>query len=81
MYEDLEWKRSVSGILLNRVQKQQADQVAHDFFLDYPTPQALAGAREDDLRNLLYPLGMARTRARRLISFATEYLEAESCTS
>lgn len=68
------WKLLVACILLNRTTRRQVDKVIDSLFLDYPTPGHLADAREDDLRDLLYPLGMSRTRARRLIEFADDWL-------
>lgn len=73
MSEDLEWRKAVRDMLLNRARKKQVDVVIRDLFLDYPSPEALANAREDDLRDLLYPLGMSRTRARRLIELSSEW--------
>lgn len=73
MSEDLEWRKAVRDMLLNRARKKQVDVVIRDLFLDYPSPEALADAREDDLRDLLYPLGMSRTRARRLIELSSEW--------
>lgn len=73
-YRHEPWKLLVCCILLNRTQRKQVDRVVNDLFLDYPTPEALATAREDELRDLLYPLGMSRTRARRLIEFAEGWL-------
>lgn len=73
-YRTEPWKLLVACILLNRTQRVQVDRVIDDLFLDYPTPEALAGARESDLRELLHPLGMARNRATRLIAFAEDWL-------
>lgn len=73
MSEDLEWRKAVRDMLLNRARKKQVDVVIRDLFLDYPSPEALADAREDDLRDLLYPLGMSRTRARRLIELSSKW--------
>lgn len=77
-YRDQPWKVLVACILLNRTTRAQVDGVIEDLFLDYPTPEALSEAREDELRDLLYTLGMARTRARRLIAFAEDWLALKS---
>lgn len=69
------WKLLVCCILLNRAQRKQVDQVVDQLFLDYPTVEDLADARLNDLRDLLYPLGLSRVRAQRLIAFAKQWLE------
>jgi endonuclease III len=75
---DSGWQAEVREQLLVHTNPKKVDLVIDDLFLDYPTPEALADAREDELRSLLFPLGMARTRARHLIQFAREYTPTSS---
>jgi endonuclease III len=74
---DSDWKGLVREILLVRTPPKRVDRVLDDLFLDYPTPAELADAREDELRDLLFPLGGARTRAKQLIRFAKNYTPPE----
>lgn len=77
-FRDEPWKLLVACVLLNRTTRRQVDRVIDDLFLDYPTPEALASARERDLAELLKPLGMHRTRANRLVRLADDWLALAS---
>jgi endonuclease III len=73
-YRDQPWKLLAVCLLLKRTTQAQVGGMIEDLFLDYPTPEALSDAREAELCSLLHPLSMARTRARRLIAFADDWL-------
>ena len=78
--EDLwsdEWKLLVSCLLLNLTTRKQVDSVIHEFFKRWPAPVSLLGADEQELQELIKPLGMWRKRSKTLRRFTREYLTLE----
>ena len=78
--EDLwsdEWQLLVSCLLLNLTTRKQVDSVIHEFFKRWPVPGSLLGADEQELQELIKPLGMWRKRSKTLKRFTEEYLTGE----
>ena len=78
--EDLwsdEWKLLVSCLLLNLTTRKQVDSVIHEFFKRWPIPASLLDADEQELQELIKPLGMWRKRSKTLKRFTKEYLTEE----
>lgn len=71
-YLDDPYRFGVACILLNRTTRQQVDRAIRDLFLEYPTADALARARVDEVRELIRPLGLNRIRTERLVRFAED---------
>jgi len=69
-----EWKILVSCLLLNQTSRKQLDSIIGKFFKKYPTPDHMATADEDELKEYIRPLGLANKRAKTLIRFSREYL-------
>jgi A/G-specific adenine glycosylase len=62
----------VSEILLAKTRAEDASRVVRRVLETYPTPHALAAADKRTVERMLYPLGLHRLRAMRLISCAAE---------
>jgi len=80
LQEDLwpnEWKILIACLLHNLTTRKQVDKVYHKLFNEYPTPECMQSAHEEDLHNIIKPLGMWRRRAKTLIRFSKEYLEKD----
>ena len=70
IYQDDPWKMLVCCILLNLTKRQQVDGIRHELFSRYPTEYHMIEADEDELAELLKPLGLYRRRAKTLIKFS-----------
>ena len=70
IYQDDPWKMLVCCILLNLTKRQQVDTIRHELFSKYPTEYEMMEAKEDELSEILKPLGLYRRRARTLIKFS-----------
>ena len=53
----------------------------HDFFFEYPDPNAIITGSEDKLRSKLKPLGLVNRRIKTLKRFSEEYLSANWSTA
>jgi methyl-CpG-binding domain protein 4 len=69
-----EWKVLICCQLLNMTTHVQVRRVLHELFRKYPGPTSMALAKEDELKDLLRPLGFYNKRAKTLIRFSSEYL-------
>ncbi len=64
----------IAEMMLRRTQARQVVSVYEEFVRQYPTPQALAAATEEDVTQLLHPLGLSwripafRQMAQRLVA-------------
>jgi methyl-CpG-binding domain protein 4 len=75
--EDLwpdEWKILVSCLMLNMTTRKQVDGVIHEFFARWPNPEALVVAGDEEIQELIRPLGMQKKRSKTLLRFTREYL-------
>ena len=72
-----EWKVLVCCILLNLTTHRQVRKVLPTLFKRYPAPDFMVLADEENLRQLLLPLGLSNKRAKTLIRFSREYLIAD----
>ena len=70
IYQDDPWKMLVCCILLNLTKRQQVDGIRHELFTKYPTEYEMMEADEDELSEILKPLGLYRRRAKTLIKFS-----------
>ena len=70
IYQDDAWKMLVCCILLNLTQRKQVDGVRHELLSKYPTEYEMMEADEDELSEILRPLGLYRRRAKTLIKFS-----------
>jgi methyl-CpG-binding domain protein 4 len=70
IYQEDPWKMLVCCILLNLTQRKQVDGIRHELFSKYPTEYEMMEADEDELSEILRPLGLYRRRAKTLIKFS-----------
>jgi len=75
--KDLPWRKRgdawavlVAGILLRKTSAKQVARIYEKFLELYPTPQKLLNATEEEVRNLIRPLGLMNQRAKQLIELA-----------
>ena len=72
-----EWKILVCCLLLNLTTHKQVRKILCELFEKYPCPNSMAEANEDDLKDLVRPLGLVNKRAKTLIRFSQEYLSKD----
>ena len=70
VYKEDPWKMMVCCILLNLTKRQQVDIVREELFKRYPTEYDMIEANEEELSELLKPLGLYNKRAKTLIKFS-----------
>ena len=68
----------VCCILLNLTQRKQVDGIRHELFSKYPTEYEMIEANEDELSELLKPLGLYRKRAKTLMKFSWMWINGFS---
>lgn len=73
IYIDDPWKIMVCCIMLNQTTRKQVDIVREILFEKWPTPECLAAAEEDELREVIRPLGFYNRRTKSLIRFSKEW--------
>jgi len=65
----------VQAILWNQTTGKQARPVLHRIMKDFPTPNDLAKAENDGLVDILYPIGLYNSRAKRLKDLGQAWCE------
>ena len=75
VYQDDPWKMLVCCILLNVTHRRQVDKVRDKLFTRYPTATQMAFAADDELSEILKPLGFYNKRAVTLKRMSLEYVQ------
>jgi endonuclease III len=75
VYQDDPWKMLVCCILLNLTHRRQVDRVRDKLFTRYPTATQMAFAAEDELSEMLKPLGFYNKRAVTLKRMSLEFVQ------
>jgi hypothetical protein len=68
------WRMLVSCVLLNRTKREQVDRVIFILFVHYPNAQSMRSAREDQVAEILKPLGFQNRRAKTLVKMSDQYV-------
>jgi methyl-CpG-binding domain protein 4 len=68
------WKMLIGCIMLNQTSNKNVRQVIYSFFDKWPTPQSVLAADEDEIRELIRPLGFYNIRTNRIVRFCHEYI-------
>ena len=74
IYQDNPWRMMVCCILLNLTKRTQVDDIRHELFRFYPTPQDMVKCDEKILSILLQPLGLYNRRAYTLKRFSQDWI-------
>ena len=74
VYQEEPWKMLVCCILLNLTHRRQVDKIRDKLFTRYPTAMHMAFAMEDELSEMLKPLGFYNKRAVTLKRMSLEYV-------
>lgn len=75
--KDLPWRRAgdgwavlVAAFLLRKTATQQVVRIYDEFLRRFPTPQTLLSATEEEVKNVIRPLGIEHQRAKHLMELA-----------
>ena len=69
------WKSTVSCLLLNRTKRSQVDKIWPLLFEKAPDPESLLKTDEEELIEILKPLGLSKVRVKRLKNLAEDWLD------
>lgn len=69
-----EWKILVACIMLNQTTRKQLDKVVDTFFQKWPNANALLQAADDEIQDVIKPLGFWSRRTKSLKRFSSEYM-------
>lgn len=78
--EDLfpdEWKCLVACLMLNCTARKQVEKVIPTFFKKWPNPLSFLSASQDDVADLISPLGFRNRRTQRLFEMTEAYSKRE----
>lgn len=62
--------------MLNQTSHKQVDQIRHEFFSKYPTPEKLVLAEDKEIADLIRPLGFYNKRAKAWKEFSLQWISA-----
>ncbi|GFO15651.1 methyl-cpg-binding domain protein 4 [Plakobranchus ocellatus] len=68
------WKLLVATIFLNKTSGRQAIPTLWKFLNHWPTPELACQAEEEDMADVLFPIGLNYTRAHTIKRFSEEFL-------
>jgi endonuclease III len=69
------WQSTVACVLLNRTKRAQVDKVWPELFSRAPDPQSLLNLNDEELKDMLKPLGLSKVRSARLKKLAEAWLK------
>jgi len=69
------WAVLVASFLLRKTTATQVAKIYTEFLKRYPSPQALLSASEDEVREVIRPLGIEHQRSRHLLELARELVK------
>jgi endonuclease III len=68
------WKSTVACVLLNRTKRAQVDKVWPHLFEKAPDASSLLVMKDDELIEILKPLGLSKVRSKRLKNLAEDWI-------
>ena len=69
------WQSTVACVLLNRTKRAQVDKVWPSLFEKAPDPDSMLKMDQDDLVEILKPLGLSKVRSSRLKRLAKDWVD------
>lgn len=68
------WQHMVGVIMLNQTSRKQVKKVLPEFLKYWDTPDKFLNAKEDDIKQVIAPLGMTNIRVKRLLGMSRDFL-------
>ena len=75
-YREDPWKMLMVCFMLNQTSHKQVDQVRHEFFDRFPTPEALVATEESEIASMIKTLGFYNRRAKSWKEFSKQWIDA-----
>lgn len=75
-YRDDQWKMLMICMMLNQTSYKQVDKIRHEFFDRWPKAEAFLGSTDQDVIELIRPLGFYNRRNRAWRIFSQQWIEA-----
>lgn len=73
-YRHNPWQMLIVCMMLNQTSHKQVDLVKESFFKKYPTPEKLINAKDEDVIQIIKPLGFYNKRCLMWKKFSIEWL-------
>jgi methyl-CpG-binding domain protein 4 len=74
IYNEHPWRVLVCCIMLNCTSRKQVDRVREEFFKQYPTPDKAILSNQEEMSELLAPLGFRTRRTTTIQRFSSDWL-------
>ena len=71
------WRIFVACIFCNLTRRVDAEPYIWKFFDKYPNPDTASQAAQDDVEDMIKPLGLSRRRSKTLIMMSNDYLKKD----
>lgn len=78
-YRDDPWKMLIVCMMLNQTSYKQVDKVKDHFFMMFDTPEKLIHASDEEIIDIIRPLGFYNRRAKQWKKFSAAWLEWDGC--
>jgi methyl-CpG-binding domain protein 4 len=75
MYREDPWKMLIVCMMLNQTSYKQVDRVRHEFFSRFDSPERLIKASDDEIIDIIRPLGFYNRRAKQWKKFSLAWME------
>jgi len=69
-----DWKILIVCLLLNQTSRKQVEPMIESFFEKWPDPEAASSADEDEMRDLVRPLGMFNRRVKSIKKMSQQFM-------
>ena len=69
-----DWKILIVCLLLNQTSRKQVEPMIESFFERWPDPMSASNADEDEMRDLIRPLGMFNRRVKSIKKMSQQFM-------
>jgi len=69
-----DWKILIVCLLLNQTSRKQVEPMIESFFEKWPDPESASNADEDEMRDLVRPLGMFNRRVKSIKKMSQQFM-------
>lgn len=77
LYREDPWKMLIICMMLNQTSYKQVDKVRNVFFDKFPTPLSLLNAKDEDIINIIKPLGFYNRRCKTWKKFSKKWISKD----
>ncbi len=77
LYNEHPWRVLICCIMLNCTSRKQVDRIREDFFKKYPDPNRAVAANDEEMEEILAPLGFRNRRTLAIKRFSNDWVNLE----